>query len=157
MTKKSFRITVLPFMAALTILMCGSVTNEAAGAKAPAGHADGNTTGATEAKPASPKKMCTEHGLPEAECGICHPDMAAKLKPGQGSKIRLPAADSANLVGVELAQATVGEISEGIECYAELAFNQNRLAQTSAPRWRRSRLWRRFGRRRSRKRLPRRC
>jgi cobalt-zinc-cadmium efflux system membrane fusion protein len=77
--------------------------------------------------------MCTEHGLPESECGICHPEMAAKLMPGQGSKMRMPAADSAKLVGVEMAQATVGDISEGIECYAELAFNQNRLAQIAAP------------------------
>ena len=59
--------------------------------------------------------------------------MAAKLKPGEGTKVRLPAADSASLVGVEMAQATVGNISEGIECYAELAFNQNRLAQIAAP------------------------
>jgi cobalt-zinc-cadmium efflux system membrane fusion protein len=59
--------------------------------------------------------------------------MAAKLKPGQGSKVRMPAADSASLVGVEMAQATVGNIAESIECYAELAFNQNRLAQIAAP------------------------
>ena len=32
-----------------------------------------------------------------------------------------------------MAQATVGDISEGIECYAELSFNQNRLAQIAAP------------------------
>ena len=43
------------------------------------------------------------------------------------------AADSASIVGVEMAQATVGDISESIECYAELAFNQNRLAQVAAP------------------------
>jgi membrane fusion protein, heavy metal efflux system len=79
------------------------------------------------------EKMCDEHGLPEAECGICHPERAAALKPGQGSKIRLPAPDSAALVGVETAPAVIGTLSEGIECYAELAFNQNRLAQIAAP------------------------
>ncbi len=89
-------------------------------------------TGA-QAKPAPPGLMCTEHGLPEAECGICHPEIAAKLKPGQGTKVRLPAADSARIVGVEMAQAKVGEIPESIECYAELAFDQNRLAQIAAP------------------------
>ena len=88
---------------------------------------------ANEAKPGAGEKTCTEHNLPEAECGICHPERAATLKPGEGSKVRMPSADSANLVGVELAQATVGDISEGIECYAELAFNQNRLAQIAAP------------------------
>jgi membrane fusion protein, heavy metal efflux system len=84
-------------------------------------------------KPASGKKMCAEHGLPEDECGICHPERAAKLKPGEGSKVRLPAADSATLVGVETAPASVGAIPEAIECYAELAFNQNKLAQIAAP------------------------
>src|SRR5512135_3730067 len=53
-------------------------------------------------------KMCEEHGLPESECGICHPERAAALKPGEGSKVRLPAGDSARLVGVEMAAATVG-------------------------------------------------
>ena len=93
--------------------------------------AKGNT--GAQKQTAGPVLMCTEHGLPEAECGICHPEMAAKLKPGEGTKVRLPAADSASIVGVEMAQATVGDISESIECYAELAFNQNRLAQIAAP------------------------
>ena len=104
----------------------------------PAAHAEhgGDSPGKAEvaaAKPASGKKMCEEHGLPEEECGICHPERAAKLKPGEGSKVRLPAADSAALVGVETASATVGTIPEGIECYAELEFNQNKLAQIAAP------------------------
>lgn len=77
--------------------------------------------------------ICREHGVPEKECGICHPDVAATLKPGEGTKVRLPAADSARIVGVEMAQAAVGQIAESIECYAELAFNQNRLAQIAAP------------------------
>ncbi len=79
------------------------------------------------------EKLCQEHGLPESECGICHPERAAALKPGEGSKVRLPAADSAELVGVEMAAATVGTISGGVDCYAELAFNQNQLAQIAAP------------------------
>lgn len=104
----------------------------------PAAHAEhgGDTPAKTEVaaiKPASGKKMCSEHGLPEDECGICHPERAAKLKPGEGSKVRLPAADSATLVGVETAPVTVGAIPEAIECYAELAFNQNKLAQIAAP------------------------
>jgi membrane fusion protein, heavy metal efflux system len=86
-----------------------------------------------QAEPALGKKMCAEHNLPEDECGICHPERAAKLKPGEGSKVRLPAADSADLVGVETAPAAVGAIPEGIECYAELEFNQNKLAQIAAP------------------------
>ena len=133
MTTKPFQIIGLPLVAAMTIFACGSVRSDAAGGEASANHGDGEASMASEAKPASSRKMCTEHGLPEAECGICHPEMAAKLKPGEGSKVRLPAADSAQIVGVEMAQAPVGDISESIECYAELAFNQNRLAQIAAP------------------------
>ena len=83
--------------------------------------------------PASAKKSCTEHGLLEDECGICHPERAASLKPGERVKVRLPAVDSAALVGVETAVVTLGTINERIECYAELAFNQNKLAQIAAP------------------------
>ena len=133
MTKKPSQIIDLPLVATVFVLVCVSAQSGAASGDAVADHQDGKAAMASEAKPASPGKMCTEHNLPEAECGICHPERAAKLKPGEGSKVRLPAADSAKLVGVEMAQATVGEISEGIECYAELAFNQNRLAQIAAP------------------------
>ncbi len=87
----------------------------------------------TAAKSGGGEKRCEEHGLLESECGICHPERAAALKPGQGSKVRLPAADSAKLVGVEMAAATVGTVSSGVDCYAELAYNQNKLAQIAAP------------------------
>jgi cobalt-zinc-cadmium efflux system membrane fusion protein len=104
----------------------------------PAGHGEHGGTGgakaeATAAKPAGGEKGCEEHGLPESECGICHPERAAGVKPGEGSKVRLPAADSAALVGVETGAATLGSVSAGIDCYAELAFNQNKLAQIAAP------------------------
>ena len=126
------KFTTVSFVAVLALTMGCSKQKETAG---PAGH-EGDSHGKAEgaaAKPAAGKKMCEEHGLPEDECGICHPERAAKLKPGEGSKVRLPAADSASLVGVETALATVGAIPEGIECYAELAFNQNKLAQIAAP------------------------
>jgi len=126
------KLTTVSLAAALALAVGCSKQNE------PAGHAEagGDSHGKAEvaaAKPASGKKMCEEHRLPEDECGICHPERAPKLKPGEGSKVRLPAADSAALVGVETAAATVGAIPEEIECYAELAFNQNKLAQIAAP------------------------
>jgi cobalt-zinc-cadmium efflux system membrane fusion protein len=77
--------------------------------------------------------MCQEHGVSEAECGICRPELAGKLKPGQSVKVRLPAADSAAMAGVQTGTPSVGGLADGIECYAELAFNQNRLAQMVAP------------------------
>ncbi len=77
--------------------------------------------------------MCQEHGVPEAECGICRPELAGKLKPGQSVKVRLPAVDSAAIAGVQTGTPSVGGLADGIDCFAELAFNQNKLAQIVAP------------------------
>jgi cobalt-zinc-cadmium efflux system membrane fusion protein len=77
--------------------------------------------------------MCGEHGVPEAECGICSPDAVVHLKPGESMKVRMPSPESARLAGIETAPPADGAISDGIECYAELAFNQNRLAQVGSP------------------------
>lgn len=77
--------------------------------------------------------MCTEHGVPEAECGICRPGLAGTMKPGESAKIRLAADDSASIAGVETAAPTVGPISDAVECYAELAYNQNKAAQITSP------------------------
>ncbi len=112
------------------------VRGEAGGAKAEAvaeKDGGGGKAEAAASKRAGGVKMCEEHGLPESECGMCHPERAATLKPGEGTKVRLPAADSAALVGVETAAATVGTVSGGIDCYAELQFDQNKLAQIAPP------------------------
>ena len=104
--------------------------------KAAHGEDDGHGHGHGEAEAHTETKegvlMCTEHGVPEATCGICNPGLAATLKPGQSAKIRLPAVDSAGIAGVETASPTVGPISDAVECYAELAYNQNKLAQITA-------------------------
>ncbi len=91
-----------------------------------------------ELKPQKPQAaakrlMCEEHNVPEDECGICHPELTANLKPGSSVKVRLPSTESARLVGLETATPTTGAMTDGIECYAELAFNQNQLAQLAAP------------------------
>lgn len=81
----------------------------------------------------SERKMCPEHNVPIDECGICKPQLAATLKVGESAKVRLAAADSAAIAGVKVAAPTVGSIADGVECYAELTFNQNKLAQIAAP------------------------
>src|SRR5258708_4418430 len=85
------------------------------------------------AKPEGTAAMCKEHGVPEKECGICHPDLVAKLAAGQGVKVRLPSAESAKMVGVQTVAPERGVIAPGIDCLAEMEFNQNRLAQIAAP------------------------
>jgi cobalt-zinc-cadmium efflux system membrane fusion protein len=77
--------------------------------------------------------MCAEHGVPEAECAVCKPELAAKLKPGESMKVRLPSKNSAAIVGVETAMPQAGDIADGVECVAEVSFNQNKLAQIAAP------------------------
>lgn len=77
--------------------------------------------------------MCLEHGVPEAECAICKPELAGKLKPGESLQVRLPSTNSAALVGVRTAPPGKGAIADGVECVAEVNFDQNRLAQISAP------------------------
>ncbi|MCG3148341.1 MAG: hypothetical protein PCFJNLEI_01784 [Verrucomicrobiae bacterium] len=73
---------------------------------------------------------CASHGVPESKCGICNP---GALQTGTTLQVRLPATNSAALVGIATATPTTGAVSDGIECYAELTFNQNKLAQLTAP------------------------
>lgn len=77
--------------------------------------------------------MCKEHNVAEAECGICHPDLAATLAPGQGLKVRFASAEAASKAGIETTSPEIGAMSGGVEVYAELAFNQNKLAQIATP------------------------
>ena len=94
----------------------------------------GSKAPANSAKDAAAARlMCKEHNVPEDECGICHPELAMKLAPGQAAKVRLPSAESAGLAGVQTAAPTLGTMADGIECYAEIAFNQNKLAKIVAP------------------------
>jgi len=79
------------------------------------------------------KAFCAEHGVPEAECGVCRPETAATLQPGEGLKVRLPSTNSAALVGIQTAPAETGPIVEAVECVAELSFDQNKLAEIAAP------------------------
>jgi len=125
------QLTIIPLVAAVALLSACSRKSEPAGHAADDGHGHGETKAHTETKDGV--VMCTEHGVPEAQCGICKPQLAGTLKPGESAKIRLAANDSAAIAGVETANPTVGTIADAVECYAELAFNQNKLAQIAAP------------------------
>jgi cobalt-zinc-cadmium efflux system membrane fusion protein len=77
--------------------------------------------------------MCAEHAVPEAECAICKPELAAKLKAGESLKVRLPSTNSTAIVGVRTARAETGAMADGVECVADVSFNLNTLAQVAAP------------------------
>jgi hypothetical protein len=86
-----------------------------------------------EPQPTAGALLCDEHRVPESECGICHPELVSTLAPGHGLKIRFASAESAAKAGVQTATSEVGAISDGVECYAEISFNQNKLAHVAAP------------------------
>lgn len=102
---------------------------------APTGHAqdDGHQHSAEATAEAAASLLCNEHRVPEAACGICRPEKVAQLRPGESVQVRLPAPDSAALAGVQTGRPRAGGLADGVECFAELAFNQNKLAQIVAP------------------------
>lgn len=77
--------------------------------------------------------MCGEHGVPEAECAVCKPDLATQLKAGESMKVRLPSTNSMSIVGVQTAVPETGAMADGVDCVAEVSFNLNKLAQIAAP------------------------
>ena len=124
-------IKIMPLLLATALWGGCGKTDDGPG---PKGHGadDGHGHGEKTTTKADPNRI-DEHGVPEKDCGICNPDRAGKLKPGEGLKVRLPAPDSAKITGIETAQPTIGAASEVIGCFAELTFNQNKLAQICAP------------------------
>lgn len=95
---------------------------------APAERKSGATT-ERQAKPVAAALMCKEHGVPEQECGICHPELLNQKQPGQGLKVRLPSTESAAMADVVVSTPSVDTMAQGIESFAEITFNQNKLAQ----------------------------
>ena len=135
---KTAILITLPLAAALALAGCDNQPaadphaghNHAAGA----GHGDdAHAKANNETKASTDKEMCASHKVPETDCGICNPDKSGQLKPGESTQLRLPDKDSAAIAGVQTAPPTVGAIADAVECYAELTFNQNKLAQIAAP------------------------
>jgi cobalt-zinc-cadmium efflux system membrane fusion protein len=122
---------IFQFVAVAAIVAVALLTgcNKQAGAAADAGLA------ATEAHVVTKDgvAMCTEHGVPEAECAVCKPHLADKLQPGESMKVRLPSTNSTTIVGVETTTPEIGTMADGVECVAEVSFNLNKLAQIAAP------------------------
>lgn len=93
----------------------------------PPGGADGATSADAAPRPA----FCGEHGVPEADCGICGPDRLRELPPGRGLLVRLPA--PAPMDQIRFASVEEAPAAEAVECPVELVLNSNRLAVVVAP------------------------
>jgi len=133
-TNTLWKSATLATVAALAIFATGCGKKEAHSkddGRGHAGHGHGEGKAHTETKDGV--VMCTEHNVPEAQCGVCRPQLAATLKTGESAQVRLASKDSAGIAGVQTATPTVGTIADAVECYAEIAFNQNKFAQIVAP------------------------
>lgn len=98
------------------------------------GSKGGSKAPGPSAKVTAPARlMCKEHNVPEDECGICHPDLAGSLAAGQSLTVRFPSAGAAAKAGIKTAPPRIGPMDDGIECYAEFIFNQNKLVEMTAP------------------------
>jgi cobalt-zinc-cadmium efflux system membrane fusion protein len=93
---------------------------------------EGATGPSTSDASTGPELMCNEHGVPEAECGICHPELLAQDPEGSGLKVRLASPTSAEMAGVVVQTPEVQQMGDGVECFAELTFNQNKLAKITS-------------------------
>jgi len=130
-TRMICRFTIIPLLAAMAMLPACSKQSDSETHAADDGHGHGQPT--SEAKDVSGRRMCPEHNVPVDECGICRPQLATTLKIGESAKIRLASNDSAGIAGIRTEPPAVGTIADAVECYAELTFNQNKLAQIAAP------------------------
>lgn len=150
MTLSPFRLAASAALSAALLLWLSACSRPgdapASGGPAASGHAhehgsergpehasDSAAGGVGASAKSDPNRMCPEHHVPLLECGICRPERIAALKPGESLKVRLSTADSATLAGVEIAAVSTGPMADGPECYAEIAFDQNRLAHIAAP------------------------
>jgi cobalt-zinc-cadmium efflux system membrane fusion protein len=96
---------------------------------APAGDDCGHDHGATPST--DERAFCGEHRLFEDECGICQPQRAALLAPGENLKVRLASERSALLGGLATANPGTQAGGDGIAAYAEIGYDRNRLAHVT--------------------------
>lgn len=92
-----------------------------------AGHDHGDDAGETHSYRGS-MLWCNEHNLAETNCGICQPQLAARLRPGEWMGLRLPSTASADKAGIRISSPKPADIAATIDVYCEVHYNQNRLA-----------------------------
>ncbi|HKK17650.1 MAG TPA: efflux RND transporter periplasmic adaptor subunit [Opitutales bacterium] len=73
--------------------------------------------------------FCNEHGVYERECGICQPDLAASLKPGESLKVRFASEFSAEKAGIGIGSPKASEVTPSVSVYCQTEYNRNALAR----------------------------
>jgi len=72
--------------------------------------------------------LCKEHKVLENECGICQPQLASQLEPGQSMKIRFSSKRSAKIAGVLTALPKEISATPNFDAYCQLNYNGNKLS-----------------------------
>jgi membrane fusion protein, heavy metal efflux system len=67
--------------------------------------------------------------MPEAECGICQPQLAAFLEPGDDMGVRFVSTVSADKAGIQTQLPRMSESVPVIEAFCETQYNLNTLAK----------------------------
>ncbi len=75
--------------------------------------------------------FCHEHGVPEIECAICQPELAAGLLPGADMKVRLPSPEAARKAGIQTAKLSTATTAPRVRAICEAQYNQNALAKVT--------------------------
>jgi len=88
-----------------------------------------NARVAPSSRESSPALQCNEHRVPEELCGICQPQLAAKLDPGAEMQVRFESLQSAGKAGIATIPARASEAQESIQVLCEVAYNRNELAR----------------------------
>ena len=72
--------------------------------------------------------FCSEHRVPEKECGICQPQLASTLRPGDDLKVRFESTRSAAKAGIRTVLARETEAQPSAYALCEVDYNQNEMA-----------------------------
>ncbi|MBN2327960.1 MAG: efflux RND transporter periplasmic adaptor subunit [Candidatus Omnitrophica bacterium] len=75
--------------------------------------------------------FCAEHRVLEEQCGICQPQLAGHLRPGESMKVRLPSVQSAAMAGIQTGKPIEGNTDSQFEFLCEINFNESRVAHIS--------------------------
>lgn len=76
--------------------------------------------------------FCGEHNLPEELCGICQPQRAETLKPGESLKVRLGSLESARKAEIQTGKPQTGALPDERTFLCETGYNQNLFARISS-------------------------
>ena len=74
---------------------------------------------------------CNEHDVSEMECGICQPQRATELTPGQRLLVRMPSMNSARKAGIEVYAPRQSERIPGLTTLCEVHYNGNALTHVT--------------------------